>query len=455
MQFVRDFLFTDIHNHMEFFEFVQNLEKDDDVLMISLLERLVNRTQPLTSVSPFSPSVASHLKAFSNRCSSSSTLSTVSKDLPSNECIKDPFRIAMGYAALTSLQDHQYNVYEYAYLASVVPTKKTVLLKRASAMAIFAFVIQVTFFWSLFYYNVVGMRRLVNPEQEYFIDVVVIMIGTSAIFAVILLGQFYEATRFNATMTLLRETHAAKIQGLERSMHNKYAAFYRPKLYLIFNTFVNKVLGVVIFLFNLYFVLTSPDPTSATYDAVLLTFIIEIDEIFMPNWSDNKVQGMLAELFMDYCLANAMLDSPGNDINSKQNNVIVERRSGPALEVEVAKFYIEVFPGIWSNEDLNDMENDFGISVGSGGIENKCELVQADNGRFSVVVYSTADDIECSNTTTCYNRTVYDIKGPRAGELYEAFSQFICLTNFHEIQVENHPHSKDQLDGLPLIPEEN
>jgi hypothetical protein len=69
MQFVRDFLFTDICNHLEFFQFIQNLGKDDDVLLISLLELLSNPREPLGGVSPFSSSAASfrHRAAFPHR----------------------------------------------------------------------------------------------------------------------------------------------------------------------------------------------------------------------------------------------------------------------------------------------------------------------------------------------------------------------------------------------------
>ena len=74
MQFVRDFLFTDINNHLEFFQYIQNLDTDDHVLMISLLERLVNHNQPLSTVSPFdNSSPAIRYQAFSH-CPSSRLL---------------------------------------------------------------------------------------------------------------------------------------------------------------------------------------------------------------------------------------------------------------------------------------------------------------------------------------------------------------------------------------------
>jgi len=480
MQFVRDFLFTDINNHLEFFQYIQNLDTDDHVLMISLLERLVNHNQPLTTVSPFdNSSPAIRYQAFSH-CPSSRLLlnaaappsagygstndapesnngashinidkrkllgRTVSSVLPQPECIKKPLRIAKGYAALLNLHDHQYNVYEYAYLISSVPSSNDVS-KRTSFMAIFAFVSQVVFFFALSHYNIMSLQVTIDPTESYFLWIVFIMIASSAMFGHTLMNQFHDATNFNTSMTFLREEQAAEIERMERDMSTKHSpstytyarTLNRPKIYLMMNILINKFLGLAIFIFNVYFIMTASDPTSASYNAVLLTFIIEIDEIFKPNWSDSKVQNLLAEMMMDYCLAKALLENSNETTTAgEQEGIHVERR-GPALQVEVAKFYIELFPGFWSDYDLEEIEDDFGTSIGSGGLSfrNSEPGGKVNDGRFSVVVYSSAED-EVSNTTISYNRTVYNVKGSRAGELYEAFSTFHCLRNFRETLVE-------------------
>jgi len=479
MQFVRDFLFTDINNHLEFFQYIQNLDTDDHVLMISLLERLVNHNQPLTTVSPFdNSSPAIRYQAFSH-CPSSRLLlnaaappsgygstndapgsnngashinidkrkllgRTVSTVLPQPENIKKPLRIAKGYAALLNLHDHQYNVYEYAYLISSVPSSNDVS-KRTSFMAIFAFVSQVVFFFALSQYNIMSLQVTIDPTESYFLWIVFIMIASSAMFGHTLMNQFHDATNFNTSMTFLREEQAAEIERMERDMSTKHSpstytyarTLNGPKIYLMMNILINKFLGMAIFIFNVYFIMTASDPTSASYNAVLLTFIIEIDEIFKPNWSDSKVQNLLAEILMDYCLAKALLENSNETTTAgEQEGIHVERR-GPALQVEVAKFYIELFPGFWSDYDLEEIEDDFGTSIGSGGLSfrNSEPGGKVNDGRFSVVVYSSAED-EVSNTTISYNRTVYNVKGSRAGELYEAFSTFHCLRNFRETLVE-------------------
>jgi hypothetical protein len=39
-QFIQSFLFTDIVNHCEILKFIQTLEKEDDLLLVHLFERL-------------------------------------------------------------------------------------------------------------------------------------------------------------------------------------------------------------------------------------------------------------------------------------------------------------------------------------------------------------------------------------------------------------------------------
>ena len=98
------------------------------------------------------------------------------------------------------------------------------------------------------------------------------------------------------------------------------------------NTFINLVLGLCIFFFNVYFILIANDPTSAVWNRVAVTFIIKIDEVFKPKWTESKVQCLLAELLMDYCLAKALLEY-AKDEDDGQEEVTVKRRMGPSIDV--------------------------------------------------------------------------------------------------------------------------
>ena len=485
MNFVRDFLFTDINNHLEFFQFIQNLGKDDDVLLISLLERLSNSHEPLVAVAPFSSSAAGIRNQAFPRCRSPSLplaathrqygsirvpppadatspisanndgrisrmlLGRAVSHLPSTECIKKPLRIAQGYAALRSLRDHQYNVYEYAYLVSSAPPSADAS-KRVGFMAIFAFITQLTFFVSLSSYNIVEKEVRIDPKEDYFAEVVFIMIASTAMFGLTLSLQYVNASRFNSSMIFLREENANEIRRKERSRQkNRSLSTYiyartlnRPKFYLIMNTLINLVLGLCIFFFNVYFILTANDPTSAVWNSVALTFIIEIDEVFKPKWTESKVQCLLAELLMDYSLAKALLEY-AEDEDEGQEEITVKRRMGPSIDGPATKFYVELCNGFLTSDDLGEIEEAFGSNVASGSLTSS-DAGQADDGSFSVVVYSSSRNDQ-SNTTISYNRTVYDVTGPRAGELHDALSKFHCLKNFHAIHVDR-PHSQEHFD---------
>jgi len=372
--------------------------------------------------------------------------------LPSIKCIKKSLRIAKGYAALRSLHDHQYNVYEYAYLVSSAPPSADGS-KRVGFMAVFAFITQLTFFVSLTSYNIVEKEVRIDPREDFFAEVVFIMIASTAMFGLTLSLQYVNAARFNSSMIFLREENADEIRRKERSLQKKrslstfiYAqTLNRPKFYLTMNIFINLVVGLCIFFFNVYFILTANDPTSAVWNSVALTFIIEIDEVFKPKWAESKVQCLLAELLMDYCLANALLEYV-EDEDDEQKEVTVERRMGPSIDRPAAKFYVELLKGIWTGDDSDEIDEAFGANVASGIPTTRTPSVpgQECDGSFSVVVYSSAQDNRL-NTTSSYNRTVYDVRGPRAGELHVAFSKFRCLKNFHAIHIDQ-PHNIGHLD---------
>jgi hypothetical protein len=481
MQFVRDFLFTDINNHLELIQFIQNLGKDDDVLLISLLERLADSHEPLVLVAPFSTLAASRYRAVSHRQSPLLSLAATPRQygsicapppdaatnsaglislnssndanndrrmllcrtvshIPSTECIKRPLRIANGYAALRSLHDHQYNVYKYAYLVSSAPPSADVS-KRVGFMAIFAFITQLTFFLVLSSYNIVEKEVCIDPKEDFFAEVVFIMIASTTMFGLTLSLQYVNASRFNSSMIFLREENANKIRRREQSrlkIRSLSTYIYaqtlnRPKFYLTMNIFINLVVGLCIFFFKRVFHLDRKRLN-------LCCMELKIDEVFKPKWTESKVQCLLAELLMDYCLAKALLEY-AEDEDDWQEEVTVERRMGPSIDGPVVKLYVHLFNGIWTRDELDENEEAFRINVASGSLRTRTpsKSGQADDDWFSVVVYSSAQDDQLS-TTISYNRTVYDVKGPRAGELYEAFSKFHCLKNFHALHI-HQPHS--------------
>ena len=69
--------------------------------------------------------------------------------------------------------------------------------------------------------------------------------------------------------------------------------------------------------------------------------------------------------------------------------------------------------------DLDVIEEAIGTNVASGGLRMRTPFkpgYDCNDGSFSVVVYSSARN-DHSKTTISYDRTVYDVMGPRVGEL--------------------------------------
>jgi hypothetical protein len=71
---------------------------------------------------------------------------------------------------------------------------------RVGVMTIFSLVTQLSFFLRLPSYNIVEM-------QDYFVEVVLIMIVSTVMFGVTLYLQYANAARYNFPMMFLRDEH--------------------------------------------------------------------------------------------------------------------------------------------------------------------------------------------------------------------------------------------------------
>ena len=95
LTFISDFLFTDIMNHVEFLKFIITLGKQDDALLVCLLERYAAVADTETLHNPF----YSHPEE----------IGVEHVNLP-----KNPLRIAISYAELLELKGHSFNIFEFA-----------------------------------------------------------------------------------------------------------------------------------------------------------------------------------------------------------------------------------------------------------------------------------------------------------------------------------------------------
>lgn len=303
MNFVRDYFFTDISNHVEFLKWTQTLDKEDDVLLIGILERLAAPDDPPLPVEPFYGSV--------------DTTITTNNNI-NNDSKKNPLNIAKGYALMQGLDGHDYNMFEFAYLSGEDSW-------RTRCIAYLAALIQGSFLVVLIMYNFVDTHIRVRPHEGFFDDVVVVMFVSTALFGARLRHQFLSCEKFVSTMNKLAEPSSNDI-------------------FLYIDRLVNQVLGVSIFFFNIYFILVSDTPTDAVLDSVALLFIIEIDDQFKPNWDDDMIEDATAFLLRGY------VQEPFD-----RNDILVVR-DGPEL-ISDEKFYIQI------NDDHEEDDFDYSVTV--------------------------------------------------------------------------------------------
>lgn len=242
-------------NHLEFLKWTGTLEKDDDILLVHILERLASNDPP-TPIEPFYNSLVAH------------------QPLP-----KNALHIAKAYALIQRLKDHDFNVFEFAYLEP----------KAYRLRALLAFVIQIGIFSCLVVYNIFDQFIMVTPNEDGFFLVVIIWIMSATLLFVQITKQRKDASDFNQVMLRLGSHKGGR------------------RFWLRLNFCINEVLGIFVFVFNSYFILISDTPTEAVLNSVALAFIVEIDDIFKPNLDETRKEDALAEILQHYIMEEVQL----------------------------------------------------------------------------------------------------------------------------------------------------
>lgn len=338
-------------NHLEFLKWTGTLERDDDILFVHILERLAS-SEPPYPIEPFYGTMVKH------------------KALP-----KNALHIAKAYAQIQRVAGHDFNVFEFAYLDP----------DAYKLRAILAFVIQVGFFLCLVIYNIFEQRVQITPDEDGFSLVVIILCMSSTLFLSEIRRQRQGAHDFNSVM-------------LRLSGH-----YHERRIWLIMNHSINGILGVLIFFFNIYFILVSDDPTEAVLNSVALAFIIEIDDVFKPNWNEENKEDALAE--------------------------IMEEVNPHDIQVEVSGRH-RVF------------DRDMNVHIRLGDYDPH-PLAES----FSVNVFVANERDHERQITKSYEAVNYEVKGPRARELHEAFLEFQCLENVNDI-INSYSDALDDTDSF-------
>jgi hypothetical protein len=362
-QFIQDFLFTDIMNHCEFLKWIQTLDKSDDLLLVHLFERI--RTRESIDRKPIEPFYENHANLARN-----------------------PFHIAKVYTALQELQGHQFNIFEQTYLN---PNKSYVL---ASILALSA---QVGLLIILMTYHL----KLQQPPRDIeWTQLIVVAVVSSIIFLKKGEQHWKACHQFNS---------------LFREMGNSQAA-----LFLTINAVVNKFLCVVIFVFNIWFVLSSENSSDAVLNSLSLFFILEIDDELVTDWDRERAEDEMAINVHDYIMikfAPAQLrvtNFSQDDENIRYNFSGVREYSSNIIGDKFAHDRLQFYTG---QEKLY-------IQV---------EEITKDGGTVAVYKAERRENGTDPFLTTTYKRIAYTLRGTNANEFLHIVQKFKCIHNFYDI----------------------
>mmetsp|Transcript_17841 Transcript_17841/g.35620 ORF Transcript_17841/g.35620 Transcript_17841/m.35620 type:complete len:378 (+) Transcript_17841:197-1330(+) len=375
MDFLNDFFYTNLRNHVEFSKWTQTLDKGDDILLISLLERLTS-TDPILTVS---------FGADEGDACIQQGEKTPLKQPHLTNLTKNPLNIANGYGMMQDLDGHSYNIYEIAYLA-----RGTTKNWKTQYMAYVAVTVQLLFVAMLVIYNVTAKSVTINVKETGFREICVIMVVSTILLTLTVRSQFSGSKKFNKIFSAITRSRPANGRNI----------------FLFLNFLINQVLGFIVLIFNVYFILVSNDPTDAVLNVVGLAFIVEIDDFFIPNWYKDKLEDANAQVLMDYIAEPFSFEE-----------VVVERIAGRALL------------------NINDDDKIY-VGIDPDPKAKANAKVRLDKDHFTVTVYvANRQESEVRSVATSYDSTVYRVGGTKMKMFHSSLLKFHCLKNLRDVSA--------------------
>ena len=262
LEFYNDFFSTDIMNHCEFLKTLPELGKDDIDLLKSIVGYL-STGQQKTHINPFYDPEQGF--------NSSNHRNQRHQDGPKNIlCILDT------YILVKNLKAHEFNIFEYAFLAgqgdfkTASPSSKAIKIISFLTL-LFQYIILII----LIFYNVPSNVNL-NPL------VIIITIGTSFFFTKLAYNQYTHSTKFNNCYKLTGDIN--------------------KQIYIKMNFLSNVILPILVPFFNFYYILLSEDPNNAILNSLALFFILELDSMILPSWSESRLNDECVTNIHDYIM---------------------------------------------------------------------------------------------------------------------------------------------------------
>lgn len=408
LRFAVDFFFTDLMNHVEFMKWTMTLGKEDDILLVVILERLVSFSNQIadndakTKKKNDSNGGSNHT---STSCASAASIPiqpfyshlTTHKDLP-----KNPLNVAIAYSQLKSLKAHEYNIFETAFLHNA---------PGGRYLAYLAFAIELLFFGILLVHNTYQRIWIGSLDQrDIFIPVVMVMVISTTLFAFVVKRHYLASRDFNAAVCNVMNLH-------------DHGRGWLLKL----NTWCNQYLGVCILVFNVYFILVSATPIDAILDAIALGFIMDIDDTLAPPWDEDRIEDELAANVHNY-IQQPFAPSTLHVQRLYHQQQRQQHTNGQRLHIPYKShdhLYIRL------HDDDKKTTTTTTTAAAAGEAEEEGVGGEHTTG-FYVTVYRSnckAEDL----VTTEYEEIIYHVHGEQAPAFQKALGNFRCLVSFQDI----------------------
>ena len=249
LEFYNDFFSTDIMNHCEFLKTLPELGKED----INLLKSIVGTISENANKKEIIPFYNNH------------------QNLPKNIiCILESYNL------IKNLKAHEFNIFEYAFLAGGSEIKWE--FSKDNNIKI------LSFFTLFFQYLILVILFLFNIPSSITFNLLVLIItfGTSFFFVKLAHNQYLHSTRFNKCYKLTGDPN--------------------KQIFLKMNFLSNVILPIIVPFFNFYYILLSEDPNNAILNSLALFFILELDSMILPSWPETLVNDQMVTNIHDYIM---------------------------------------------------------------------------------------------------------------------------------------------------------
>eukprot|EP00985_Skeletonema_marinoi_P031703 scaffold37771_cov169-Skeletonema_marinoi.AAC.13 len=278
---------------------------------------------------------------------------------------------------LRTLRGHNYNIFEYCFLASRYLDVEAKLL----FMAAFSLIAQILLLIILMYYN---MRDITNVTLSKDWGTIVVVVITTVFFAKLAYAQWKHSYDFNALFWYWKAGYPRSRRFINKQV--------RKKALLVINFFVNGVLGAAVVLFNIFFLLISEDVNDAIVNSLSLFFILEMDDTLTPDWDEMQFDNRIALTVFRYHAGDG-----GGDVQ------------------------VEMTPGLESLEDNSSAsasEGDFSFLLES---DEKVYFVAADHAIDDILVVGMY-------WAGSHDKIVeFGISGKNGCDFFDNIKQFSCV----------------------------